>query len=321
MKNQATTHEKYSILVVEDSATMRQMITMALQERGYHVSGAADGITGLHALAEFTPDAILLDLNLPDIDGFELCKRMKAEPGSRNIPVLVMTGLGESGFEIMAIEAGADDFIAKPVDPLVLDARIQMVVRRMRRERFVNALTGLPANALTEERIAFHLGRRQPFAVIYVDVDDFRAFNTRYGFARGDLVLRHVVELIVESTRFAKCQQPFIGHMGADDFVIICETEKAEQVAGDIAKAFDTGIMDYYEDEDRDRGYFTLTDRAGEPVKHGPLTLSVAVVSMTDYFPESVIALSDVGHELLAYARTQPGSTVAVERRAQPGAR
>jgi diguanylate cyclase (GGDEF)-like protein len=316
-----TTHEKYKILVVEDSATLRQMITMALQERGYHVTGVGDGITGLHALAEFMPDAILLDLNLPDIDGFELCKRMKAEPRSHNIPILVMTGLGESGFEIMAIEAGADDFIAKPVDPLVLDARIQMVVRRMRRERFTNALTGLPANALTEERIAFALGRRQPFGIIYVDVDGFRAFNTRYGFSRGDLVLHLVVELILESTRFAECQEPFIGHMGADDFVIICEPEKAEQVASDIVRAFDTGIMDYYEDEDRERGYFTLRDRAGDAIKHGPLTVSAAVIIMTDYFPDSVIALSDVGHELLAYARTQPGSTVAVERRAEPGAR
>ena len=316
-----TANEKYNVLVVEDSATMRQMISMALQERGYQITVAPDGITGLHALAEQTPDAILLDLNLPDIDGFELCKRMKAEPRSRNIPVLVMTSLGESGFEIMAIEAGADDFIAKPIDPLVLDARIQMVVRRMRRERFANALTGLPANALTEERIAFQISRRHPFAVIYLDIDGFRAFNTRYGFSRGDLVLRHVVGLIFESVKYAECEEPFVGHMGADDFVIICEPDKAEQLAKSIAKSFDMSIMDYYEDDDRDRGYFTITDRSGAAVKHGPLTLSAGVIVVTDHFPESAIILNDIGRELLAYARSQPGSTVAVERRLRPGER
>jgi len=313
--------DKYHVLIVEDSATLRQMITMALQERGYEVTGAADGITGLHSLAEHVPDAIVLDLNLPDIDGFELCKRMKAEPRSRNIPILMMTSMGEAGFEIMAIEAGADDFIAKPVDPLVLDARIQMVVRRMRRERFANALTGLPANALTEERIAFQLSRKQPFGIVFIDIDGFKAFNTRYGFARGDLVLRHLSELIVESLKFVGCEDSFVGHMGADDFVLLCSRDDAEQVARETAAAFDTSILDYYGDEDRDRGYFTLTDRNGEEAQHGPLTLSAAVIQLTDHFPTSAITLNDIGQELLAYARTQPGSSVVVERRAEPGAR
>jgi diguanylate cyclase (GGDEF)-like protein len=310
--------ENYHILIVEDSATLRQMITMALQERGYHVTGAPDGITGLHALAESPPDAILLDLNLPDIDGFELCKRMKAEPRSHNIPVLVMTSLGESGFEIMAIEAGADDFIAKPVDPLVLDARIQMIIRRMRRERFANALTGLPANALTEERIAFQLTRHQPFGIVFLDIDGFKAFNKRYGFSRGDLVLRHLAELILESLRFSGCEEPFTGHMGADDFVVICEPEKAEHVAREVVKAFDMSVMDYFEDEDREQGYFTLGSRFGTAVKHGPMTISAAVIVLGEEVPDSVIALTDVGHELLEHARTQPGSTVMVERRSRP---
>ena len=315
------TDEKYNILIVEDSATLRQMVTMALQERGYNVTGAADGITGLHALAEHTPDAILLDLNLPDIDGFALCKRIKSEPRGRNIPILVMTSLGESGFEIMAIEAGADDFIVKPIDPLVLDARIQMIVRRMRRERFANALTGLPANALTEERILFQLARQQPFAITFVDIDGFRAFNKKYGFSRGDLVLRHLAELIYESLRFVECEEPFVGHMGADDFVFICDPEHAEEAAHQIAKAFEMSILDFYEDDDREEGYFTLTDRAGNITEHGPLTLSIGVVIVADHFPDSVIALTDVGHELLEFARPQQGSTVIVERRTEPWAR
>ncbi len=313
--------EQNRILLIEDSSTIRQMVTMALQERGYSVNTAPDGVSGLHMIAEYTPDAVLLDLNLPDVDGFEVCKRIKADPHRRNIPVLVMTSLGEPGFEIMAIEAGADDFVTKPVDPMVLDARIQMVVRRMRRERFANALTGLPANALTEERIAFQLVRKQPFGIAYIDVDGFRAFNLRYGFSRGDLLLRHVAGIILESLQFERCQEPFVGHMGADDFVVICSVDAIEQVAHDIADAFDTSILDYYEDEDRERGHFVLRDRTGDQAEYGPLTISIAVVKLEDFFPDSPIALTDVSHELLAYARQQPGSTVMVERRREPGAR
>jgi len=315
------TSEKCNVLIIEDSATLRQMVTMSLESRGYKVWGAPDGITALHSLVEHAPDAILLDLNLPDIDGFELCKRMKNEPRSRNIPVLVMTGLDQPGFEIMAIEAGADDFIAKPVDPLVLDARIEMVVRRMRRERFANALTGLPSNALTEERLAFMLARRQPFAAIFVDIDDFKPFNRRYGYARGDLLLRHLASLILESVRFSGCNEPFVGHMGADDFVAICEPEHAQAVAQEIAKAFDLSVMDFYEDEDRDRGYFVMSSRAGDTAHFGPLTLSISVVPVIESFPDSVITLTDAGAELRAYARQQGGTTVMTERRAEPGPR
>jgi diguanylate cyclase (GGDEF)-like protein len=307
--------EKCTVLIVEDSDTLRQMITMALEDRGYKVLEAADGVSGLTQLSHHIPDAVLLDLNLPDIDGFELCKRMKAEPKSRNIPVLMMTSLGQSGFEIMAIEAGADDFIAKPVDPLVLDARIEMVVRRMRRERFANALTGLPANALTEERLGFMLSRARPFAVTFVDIDDFKAFNLCYGHSRGDLLIRHLAELILESMQFLGCQDPFVGHMGGDDFVFVCEPEKAEAVAQEIANAFDSSVTDFFEDEDRERGAFTVTDRAGDTSEHGPLTVSLAVVPLTERFPVAVIELMDAGMELLRYAKTQPGSTVAVERR------
>lgn len=312
---------KCSVLVVEDSATLQQMICMALETRGYCVTSATDGITALHALADRVPDAILLDLNLPDIDGFELCKRMKAEPRSRNIPILVMTGMDQSGFEIMAIEAGADDFIAKPVDPLVLDARIEMVVRRTRKERFVNALTGLPANALSEERLAFLLARRRPFTAIFVDIDNFRVFNRRYGYARGDLLLRHVAGLILESMRFAECDDSFLGHLGADDFVVTCEPERAEQVANSLVQAFDMSVMDFYEDEDRERGYFVHTDRSGETTQYGALTMSVAVIPMIDTYPDSVITLMDIGAELRRYALAQQGSTVVVERRADPGSR
>lgn len=313
--------EKCNVLVIEDSSIERQLVTMSLEARGYHVEGAPDGITALHSLAHRLPDAIVLDLNLPDIDGLELCKRMKAEPGSRHVPVMILTSLDQPGFEIMAIEAGADDFIAKPVDPLVLDARIEMVVRRTRRERFANALTGLPGNALTEERLAFMLDRREPFAVLFVDIDDFKPFNRAYGYARGDLLLRHLAELILESLRFAGCEDSFVGHMGADDFVAICDVESAEVVAGTIAESFDLSVMDFYEDEDRDNGFFVLQDPYGEDQQHGPLTLSIAVVPVTEWFPESVITLSDAGAELRAYIQQKAGSNVMVERRAQPGPR
>ncbi len=307
--------QKSTILIVEDSQTLRQMMRMTLEERGYEIIEAADGVSALEALAERIPDAIVLDINLPDIDGFELCKRIKAGPRGRNIPVIMATGLGRSGFEVMAIESGADDFVAKPVDPLVLDARIEMVIRRMRRERFANALTGLPANALTEERLAFLLARAKPFAVGLVDIDRFQAFNRRYGYQRGDLLLRHVAQLVVEAVNYAGDTDTFVGHLGADDFLFTTTPESAKVAADEIVRAFDLTILDFYEDEDREERGFTLTNRLGEKVRYGPLTVSVALLPVLAPFPESVVELMDHLTDLLKLAKGDERSAVAIERR------
>ncbi|MDZ4654335.1 MAG: response regulator [Coriobacteriia bacterium] len=303
------------VLLVEDSQTLLQMVSMTLEERGYTVLQAPDGVTALELLAEHAPEAVVLDINLPDIDGFELCKRIKAEPRSRNIPVLMMTSLGKSGFEVMSIEAGADDFISKPIDPLVLDARIQMVVRRMRRERFANALTGLPANALTEERLNFLITRGKPFALSFVDIDGFRAFNRRYGHDRGDLVIRHLANLILEALRFNGIDDPFVGHLGGDDFVFASDPDNSERIGKSIVHGFELSVMDFYDDEDRAHGGFNLKGRRGGMKRYGPLTLSIATASVTDRMPESVIALMDIGGELLHYAKQLGGGAVVAERR------
>ncbi|MCX8007906.1 MAG: response regulator [Coriobacteriia bacterium] len=310
-----TAPHKGTVLIVEDSQTLRQMTQMTLEERGYTCLTASDGATALQTLAETIPDIVVLDINLPDIDGFEVCKRIKTDPRTRYVPVIMATGLGRSGFEIMSIESGADDFVAKPIDPLVLDARIEMVIRRMRRERFANALTGLPANALTEERLGFLLARRKPFGVAFFDIDGFRAFNSRYGHARGDLLIRHLAEILMEASNFAECAECFIGHLGGDDFVVTCDPEKVEDIAQHAVAAFDGSVMDFFEDDDREAGGFWLTDRAGEKHWHGPLTLSAAAIPVIERFPASVIELMDQGRDLLGYAKQQPGSFVAVERR------
>ncbi|MDO9558009.1 MAG: response regulator [Coriobacteriia bacterium] len=308
---------KCKVLLVEDTQTLLQMVSMTLEERGYTVVKASDGVSALELLVEHAPEVVVLDINLPDIDGFELCKRIKAGPSSRNVPVLMMTSMGKSGFEIMSIEAGADDFIPKPIDPMVLDARIQMVVRRMRRERFANALTGLPANALTEEHLGFLITRKKPFAVSFVDIDDFRAFNRRYGQDRGDLLIRHVSSLIIETLRFNGADEPFVGHLGGDDFLFVGDPENSERIAKSVVRGFELSVMDFFDDEDRAHGGFNLKSRNGEMKRYGPPTLSIGTVNVTDKMPESVIALMDIGDELLSYAKQLGGGAAVTERRSK----
>jgi len=309
------TTEKSIVLLVEDSETLRKMVGIALEEQGHKVLLAADGAEALTQMRTHDPEIIVLDINLPDIDGFELCKRFKSDPCNHAVPVVMMTSLDQAGFEIMAIDAGADDFVTKPVDPMVLDARIEMLVSRLRRERFENVLTGLPGAVLSEQRLGFFLERGKSFAVVVVDIDGFRAFNQRFGYIRGDLLLKHTAQLITETCMFEKCAEPFIGHRGADDFLFVCEPDVAERTATELVEAFDSSVLDFYEDEDREREGFILIDRMGESQEYGPLTMSCSVVSSEKRHFSSVMAMLDEAEDLLKYAKSQEGSFVAVDRR------
>jgi DNA-binding response OmpR family regulator len=117
-----------TILLVDDCETIRNVISRTLQDRGYRPMVAGSGAEALSTVKEASPDAVILDINLPDIDGYTVCKRIKCDPTTYRIPVLVLTDLEQSGFEVMAIDAGADDFVSKPPDPLVLDARLRMLI-------------------------------------------------------------------------------------------------------------------------------------------------------------------------------------------------
>jgi diguanylate cyclase (GGDEF)-like protein len=319
---------KGTILFVEDSEMIRQIVQVGLGERGYKVVSVPTGEEAFGALRLVLPDLVLLDINLPDIDGYVVCKRIKADPLSHHIPVVMATSLEETGFEIMAIEAGADDFVSKPIDPVVLDARINMLLRRVRRERFANPLTGLPSDVIVEQRIGTAFESGAPFAVCPVDIDDFKAFNDRYGYPRGDEVLAHTARIVADAADYRGKvgamldegdDSVLVGHLGGDNFVYVCPARRAHKIAERIVDAFDATILEHYDEEDAERGHFVLTDRRGDEHEIGPLSISVAIVSTEHRTFWSPLEMLDTADEMKAYAKTQEGSIVVEDRRGRDG--
>jgi CheY-like chemotaxis protein len=306
---------KGKVLAVDDSKLFRDMLGQILKERGYEPRVASSGVEALEIAAEESPDVVLVDLTLPDIDGFEVCKHLRSDPCTHGIPILVITSLEESGFEVMAIDAGADDFIVKPVDPLVLDARISMIIRRMRRERLANPLTGLPGNVLIEQEVACRLSRGAIFALNYADLDDFKNYNDRYGYQRGDeclLLAAHVIEFAV---RGEGNKEDFVGHVGGDDFVYITTPDKCEAIGKRIISDFDSAIPGLYDDKTRQRGFFVATDRLGHRHKIPVVTISIATVDSEKKEFTSSIEMVDAVTRLKSYAKKLEGSVYVKERR------
>lgn len=304
---------KAHILVVDDSKTVRVITEKALRERGYDVTSVATGEAALTALQQKLPDVIVLDVELPDVDGFEICRRIKSDPSMHRVPVLVLTVLDQPGFEVIAIDAGADDFVAKPVDPLVLDARIGMIVRRARRERHANPLTGLPSGVLVDQEISVRLNAGKVFALCSVDLDGFKAYNDKYGYEKGDQVIMLAASII--HCAVMEGERDFVGHLGGDDFVFITDVDRCRAVADKIIASFDETIPAYYDVKTRQRGYFEAISRQGAATQIPIMAISLAMVSNEKFDFATSIEMTDALVELRKYAKTFSESVYVVERR------
>lgn len=307
------------VLAVDDSAFFREMLSSYLAETGYEAILAVDGAEALRILDEAVPDVVLVDLTMPDIDGLELCRRIRKDVLAKGVPILVLTSLDEPGIEVQAIDAGADDFITKPIDARVLDARIQMILRRMARERMASPLTGLPGNTAIDQEVTRRLDAGEDFCLSYADLDNFKAFNDRYGYAVGDELLRFASMVIVKAIKELGNKWDFVGHVGGDDFVYITTADRAEAVAARIIEEFDAGAPRLYDDETRQRGYFTGVDRRGLRYEVPLVTISIAMTDRRDREVKTSLEMADGLAELKRYAKSITGSSFVKERRHETG--
>lgn len=227
------------ILVVEDDRDLRELITIVLKNAGYHVDAVEDGSSALEWVRNHPPDLILLDIMLPDLNGVEVCRRIRELWHMRTVPIVMLTALGRVEDKLRGIRAGADDYLTKPVAIPELLARIEMHLRRSQRERAVNPLSGLPGNPEIEREIRRRLENGEPFGIAYIDLNAFKAFNDRYGFRAGDRVLQAFARLLQEAmAAHGDPSRDFIGHIGGDDFVLLTRPHVLSPVARHILERF-----------------------------------------------------------------------------------
>ncbi|HND63236.1 MAG TPA: response regulator, partial [Elusimicrobiota bacterium] len=225
---------KPRILVIDDEANLPIFLKDFLEESGFEVSMCYTGKTAMRTALENPPDAIILDVDLPDIDGYSLCRSMRRTSTLRTVPIVMLTALADQRNEIAGLKAGADDYLTKPIDTERLLARLNNAISRNIRELDANPLTHLPGNTSIIQEMERQLHQQNPFAVIYADLNNFKAFNDRYGFLRGDQAIKLAAQCLVLSVEKGASLSAglvgswFIGHVGGDDFIVILPADQAE---------------------------------------------------------------------------------------------
>ncbi|HEY5527126.1 MAG TPA: response regulator [Candidatus Anoxymicrobiaceae bacterium] len=303
------------VLVADDDHNLRQLLMEALPKHKFEVYQAADGKEAWDTVKNLRPDIVLLDVMMPGIDGHEVCRMMRDNPQTRNIPVIMLTAKAQLKDKLDGIESGADDYITKPFDPMELQARIEMHLRRYLRDSDMSPITELPGNKAIEQALSERVESGRKFALLYVDLDDFKAFNDYYGFTAGSEVIRMTGDVLAEAIEQNRSGDDFLGHVGGDDFVVLTPIESAEAVSKDIIRLFDERIRNHYSPEDLDKGYIVSIDRRGYVMKFPVMTISISIVHNDNRPLTDPGQIGRIAAELKKYAKDLEGSVYVFDRR------
>jgi diguanylate cyclase (GGDEF)-like protein len=304
-----------SVLVVDDDPDVARFVEVNLRSAGYDVTVASNGEEGLNRAIELRPDLVLLDVMMPKLDGFEVAQRLRRDPRTSSSSIIMLTAKALSSDKVLGLSSGADDYIIKPFDPVELLARVKGTLRRAREMRALSPLTGLPGNIRVQEEIRRRVSEEHPFALLYADLDHFKAYNDNYGFVRGDRAIQALARLVTETVHEIAGPAGFVGHVGGDDFVILVEPDHAEVLAKSLCQRFDELAPTLYDAEDAERGSIEVRDRQGNPKSFPLLTISVGVATtltrMFSHYGEAVA----VATEMKQFAKRDPSSSYSVDRR------
>jgi len=268
---------KGRILVVEDDVDISNMLRIYFDSQGYEVWVAARGQDALDVCQHKLPNIIVLDIMLPDIDGYEVCRRLRGNLRTSHIPILFLTQRDERSDKIAGLELGADDYITKPFDIEELKWRVQNALRRATYESLTSPTTGLPSGKLIEEQLK-QLMRRNGWTILYIGINTFEPFNEVQGFVAGDDVLRFVAMLLTELVNEMGTPNDFIGHVGGDDFILITTAEKASILRQQLGERFDLQVGTFYPFRDREKGFMTVQDADGNKKEVPLMSLAIGVV-------------------------------------------
>jgi len=303
-----STLRKKAILVIDDDPNVRTICKESLNYLGFEVLEASNAEETFLLLKRKTPDLILLDIMLPEVDGFEIAEKLKANVHTSRIPIVFLTAKDQPRDRIKALKLGIEDYIIKPFDSLELGIRIEGILQRIETELTASPTTFLPGGPAIEKEVSRRLSLNIPFVLIYLDIDNLKSYNDVYGYAKADGVIKQTGDIIRDVIDKYGSEDTFPGHIAGDDFIIITNPNNADKICIKIIEFFDKLIPLFYNREDQQRGYIITEDRYGSIRKFNIMSISIVAITYTGHNYESYSQLSSISAEYKKAAKSIAGS-------------
>lgn len=297
------------ILLVLDDQSLDKILSYLLKAWNYDVLLCPDGDQALAIAAQKHPDLILIDAHLAHTDGLKLCKALKQDFVTAYIPIIILIEKKQLRRNLLDIEQGVDDFLIKPPDPIDLEIRMALSLKSADHQFHANALTKLPGNRSIEKQVKTLLEHNRSFSFAYLDINNFKSFNDKYGYMAGDRAILQSAKILSLTVKRLGNRDDFVGHIGGDDFVYISTPDKAESIAQECIDEFDRLMPLHYSPQDRHREFIKIKDRSGHAAEMPLMGLSIAIVNSQSSHIHSIFQLIETAFEIKNFLKKQYGTS------------
>ncbi len=287
---------KARILIVEDDFDISNMLRIYFTGQGYDVDVALGGPEALEKTRLGLPHLIVLDIMLPGIDGYEVCRILRTQTRTSHIPIIFLTQKDERSDKLKGLELGADDFITKPFDIEELKLRVQNAIARSERESLTDPRSGLPSGRMIEDQLR-KIIRRDDWELMDIRLNHFEPFREVYGFVAGDDVLRFTAMLMGEVVDERGTPNDFIGHPGGDNFIIITTDAQGASIREKLVERFSEEVLTHYNFIDREQGHINAKGQSGEMEQVPLMTISIGHVNPRKYQFADIREITEMASE------------------------
>ena len=261
------------------------------------------------------PTIIIINEDAIDVDTVELCKKIRNDDDNSITPVIVVSSNSDKEHRIEILKESVEYYIKKPVNAQYLYYTIKNLGRLLSINRRISPLTGLPGNVQIHADLKKRISNRENFSVLYLDLDNFKAYNDVYGFLKGDEIIKYTADTIVRCVHNYIHEGAFVGHIGGDDFIAIVPILNCDEICKNIIASFDAHVTKFFTEEDVEKGYIEVANRKGI-IEQFPLTsISIGVVEADVGRFANMLEIGEVGAQVKHNAKSVIGSSYFIDRR------
>lgn len=308
-----------NIYLLDNGEELRETLKSAFKkDKGLRIK--SHSIDNFQKILRYIPELLLINEDSLEEgqDIIEICKEIRENVDNTKTPIIIISSNKKTEHVIDILKSDVELYLTAPIDEQILYYSIKNILRLLNSNRMVSPLTGLPGNVQIQAEMQKRLLNNQHFAMLYVDLDNFKAYNDTYGFANGDEIIKLTARLITKNIMGDNDDDNFVGHIGGDDFVAIVEGDGFEKTCQNIIAEFDKQIGKYFTEEDFNRGYIEVENRKGI-MEHFPIiSISIGVVEVTNDRFKNSLEIGEAGAAVKHLAKTIFGSTYVIDRRKNP---